>query len=51
MRLLAIHNLAYLEGLVRGAREAIRAERFDEYRRLILGGTPPWAALTACVSG
>jgi queuine tRNA-ribosyltransferase len=51
VRLLAIHNLAYLEGLVRGAREAIRAGRFDDYRRLILGGTPPWAALTACASG
>jgi queuine tRNA-ribosyltransferase len=51
VRLLAIHNLAYLEGLVRGAREAIRAGRFDEYRRLILEGTPPWAALTACASG
>jgi queuine tRNA-ribosyltransferase len=51
VRLLAIHNLAYLEGLVRGAREAIRAGRFDEYRRLILEGTPPWAALIACASG
>ena len=30
MRLLAIHNLAYLEGLMRGAREAIAAGRFDD---------------------
>jgi queuine tRNA-ribosyltransferase len=42
VRLLAIHNLAYLEGLMRGAREAIAAGRFDEYRRGTLSGEPPW---------
>jgi queuine tRNA-ribosyltransferase len=47
VRLLALHNLAYLEHLVRGAREAIGAGAFAGYRERILGGTPPWAALTA----
>ena len=42
MRLLAIHNLAYLERLMRGAREAIAAGRFDDYRRGTLGGEAPW---------
>jgi queuine tRNA-ribosyltransferase len=46
VRLLSLHNLTYLERLVDGAREAIRAGRFDGYREGILGGTPPWAALT-----
>jgi queuine tRNA-ribosyltransferase len=43
VRLLVLHNLAYLERLVRGAREAIRAGRFHAYREAILGGAPPWS--------
>jgi queuine tRNA-ribosyltransferase len=43
VRLLAIHNLAYLERLMSGAREAIDGGRFDDYRRGTLGGEPPWA--------
>ena len=48
VRLLVLHNLTYLERLVRGARQAIQAERFGDYRQQILNGTPPWraAALT-----
>jgi queuine tRNA-ribosyltransferase len=48
VRLLALHNLTYLERLVRGAREAIQAGRFDDYRRAVLDGAAPWrvAALT-----
>ena len=48
VRLLVLHNLTYLERLVRGARQAIREERFGDYRRAILDGAPPWraAALT-----
>ncbi len=42
VRLLAIHNLAYLERLMCGAREAITAGRFDDYRRGTLGGEAPW---------
>jgi queuine tRNA-ribosyltransferase len=42
VRLLAIHNLAYLERLMRGAREAIAAGRFDYYRRGTLEGEAPW---------
>ncbi len=42
VRLLAIHNLAYLERLMRGAREAIADGRFDEYRRGTLAGRAPW---------
>jgi queuine/archaeosine tRNA-ribosyltransferase len=45
VRLLAIHNLAYLERLVRGARETIQAGGFAGYRERILGGAAPWAAL------
>jgi queuine tRNA-ribosyltransferase len=44
VRLLAVHNLTYLERLVRGAREAIAATRFGAYHEAILGGAPPWRA-------
>jgi queuine tRNA-ribosyltransferase len=46
VRLLALHNLAYLERLVGGARGAIHAGGFEGYRQRILAGAPPWAALT-----
>ncbi|MGI9020278.1 MAG: tRNA guanosine(34) transglycosylase Tgt [Solirubrobacterales bacterium] len=46
VRLLCLHNLAYLEALVREARGAIRAGCFAEYRREILGGVAPWEAAT-----
>jgi queuine tRNA-ribosyltransferase len=45
-RLLVLHNLTYLERLVRGAREAIQAGRFGDYRQAILGGASPWSAAT-----
>jgi queuine tRNA-ribosyltransferase len=41
-RLLVLHNLTYLERLVRGAREAIQAGRFGGYRQAILNGAAPW---------
>jgi len=44
VRLLVVHNLAYLERLVAGSREAIRDERFGAYRDAILAGSPPWSA-------
>jgi queuine tRNA-ribosyltransferase len=44
VRLLALHNLTYVERLVAGAREAILAGRFAAYRSAILEGAPPWAA-------
>ena len=44
VRLLVVHNLAYLERLVAGSREAIRDGRFGRYREAILAGAPPWAA-------
>ena len=44
VRLLVLHNLAYLERLVAGCREAIGAGRFDAYREAILAGAAPWAA-------
>jgi queuine tRNA-ribosyltransferase len=47
VRLLVIHNLAYLERLVSGARAAIRARRFAAYRQAILGGIPPWEGAEA----
>ncbi len=47
VRLLALHNLSYLERLVRAARDAIHAGEFAAYRERILEGTPPWGVLTA----
>jgi queuine tRNA-ribosyltransferase len=44
VRLLCLHNLAYLERLVAGAREAIRDGGYDSYRKAILEGAAPWAA-------
>jgi queuine tRNA-ribosyltransferase len=44
VRLLTLHNLTYLEQLVRGAREAIAAGRYEEYKRAGLGGAAPWDA-------
>ncbi len=44
VRLLAVHNLAYLERLVRSARDAIRGGRFSAYREGVLAGEPPWEA-------
>jgi len=44
VRLLTIHNLHYLDSLVRGAREAIRAGRYDAFADAVLGGTAPWEA-------
>jgi queuine/archaeosine tRNA-ribosyltransferase len=44
VRLLVVHNLAYLECLVAGCREAIAGGRYGAYRDAILGGSPPWAA-------
>ncbi|MEK6276973.1 MAG: tRNA guanosine(34) transglycosylase Tgt [Actinomycetota bacterium] len=44
VRLLALHNLAYLERLASGAREAIAAGGFDAYGEAVLGGRPPWEA-------
>jgi queuine tRNA-ribosyltransferase len=44
VRLLSMHNLAYLERLVAGAREAIAAGRYQAYRDAVLEGSAPWAA-------
>ena len=44
VRLLCLHNLSYLERVVSGAREAIRAGRFGRYREASLGGAAPWGA-------
>jgi queuine tRNA-ribosyltransferase len=44
VRLLVLHNLAYLEQLVTGARRAIGAGRFAEFRDAILSGAAPWSA-------
>jgi queuine tRNA-ribosyltransferase len=44
VHLLSIHNLGFLEALVRGARDAIAAGRFGAYREAVLGGAAPWAA-------
>ena len=44
VRLLTVHNLVFTEAIVAGAREAIREERFDDYRDAVLAGAAPWAA-------
>jgi queuine tRNA-ribosyltransferase len=44
VRLLVLHNLAYLDQLVRGARRAIGDGRFGRYRDAILSGAAPWSA-------
>jgi len=52
VRLMTLHNLAYLQAVVTGAREAIGAGSFGAYREAILGGSAPWeAAATACSAG
>jgi queuine tRNA-ribosyltransferase len=51
VRLLVLHNLTYLERLVRGAREAIQGGCFDAYRRAVLDGAPPWQAAALTPSG
>ena len=45
MRLLTLHNLAYTQELVRGARQAIAAGTFAAYSEAVLGGATPWQAL------
>jgi queuine tRNA-ribosyltransferase len=47
VRLLTIHNLAFLERLVAGAREAIGAAAFGAYRSAVLAGAAPWDARVA----
>jgi queuine tRNA-ribosyltransferase len=43
-RLVTLHNLAFLERLVAGARDAIGAGAYAGYREAVLGGTAPWDA-------
>jgi queuine tRNA-ribosyltransferase len=47
VRLLVMHNLAYLERLMSGARNAIEAGRYADYRDSILAGRAPWDAVSA----
>ena len=42
VRLLALHNLSYLERLLAGARDAIAAARYEQFRAEQLAGAPPW---------
>jgi queuine tRNA-ribosyltransferase len=44
VRLLVLHNLAYLERLVSGAGDAIEAGRYGDYGDAILAGHAPWEA-------
>ena len=46
VRLLTVHNLTYLERLVRGARDAIAGGRFAAFRTASAAGAAPWEALT-----
>jgi queuine tRNA-ribosyltransferase len=44
VRLLVLHNLAYVERLVRGARDSIEAGTLAGYRAGVLDGAAPWEA-------
>jgi queuine tRNA-ribosyltransferase len=44
VRLLVLHNLAYLERLVSGCRDAIAGAGLDAYGEAILTGAAPWSA-------
>jgi queuine tRNA-ribosyltransferase len=44
VRLLALHNLTYMERLAAGARDAIAAGNFAAYSSAILDGATPWTA-------
>jgi queuine tRNA-ribosyltransferase len=44
VRLLALHNLTYMERLAAGARDAISGDRFGDYSSAVLAGSTPWAA-------
>jgi queuine tRNA-ribosyltransferase len=44
VRLLCLHNLAYLERLVAGASAAIAEGRYAAYRSALLDGAAPWDA-------
>jgi queuine tRNA-ribosyltransferase len=44
VRLLALHNLTFVERLVAGAREAISAGAYGRYAGAVLGGRAPWEA-------
>jgi len=46
VRLLALHNLTYMERLSAAARTAIAAGNLGAYAEAIAGGEPPWAAAT-----
>jgi queuine tRNA-ribosyltransferase len=44
-RLLAVHNLTFMEQLTERAREAIEAGAYDAYSARVLGGEAPWQAM------
>jgi queuine tRNA-ribosyltransferase len=49
VRLLTIHNLAFLERLIVAAREAIAAGRYAAYRSEVLAGAAPWEAAAGLI--
>jgi queuine tRNA-ribosyltransferase len=44
-RLLTLHNLSYMEALMREVRRAIERGDFPSFARSVLGGSAPWADL------
>jgi queuine tRNA-ribosyltransferase len=44
VRLIVVHNLTYMRELTTHARAAIEAGRFEQYRAVVLAGSPPWRA-------
>jgi queuine tRNA-ribosyltransferase len=47
VRLLALHNLTYMERLAHGARVAIESGQFESFQSLTAEGEPPWDAALA----
>ncbi|HKP88931.1 MAG TPA: tRNA guanosine(34) transglycosylase Tgt [Thermoleophilaceae bacterium] len=43
VRLITLHNLTFMAELMRGVREAILDDRFDEHASAVLGGASPYA--------
>jgi queuine tRNA-ribosyltransferase len=50
VRLLALHNLTYIERVIAGAREAIAAGRWRDYSGAVLAGATPWDATKGATS-
>jgi len=51
VRLLALHNLTYMERLFDAARTAIAGQDYQAFSAAILGGATPWEASERLATG